>query len=92
MRNMYCIYDKKAESIVGGIILERVDAPAIRAFHDALNPKNGTVLSEHPEDFELWLLGALDDQGELVPNSGYKSVATGVQWAAANTISQEIAR
>lgn len=89
MRNMYCIYDNKAESIVGGIILERADAPAIRAFHDALDPKNGTVLSQHPEDFELYLLGALGDSGTVIPNNGYKSVATGAQWAAMSTLTME---
>lgn len=93
MRNMYCVYDLKSEAIAGGIILERLDAPAIRAFHDALDPKHATVLSSHPADFQLICLGSVDDSGQIVVNPSWLTpVATGAQWAAANYLNEEVSK
>lgn len=89
MRNLYAVYDLKAESIVGGIIMERLDAPAIRAFHDALDPKSNSILSQHPADFELRSLGAIDDQGVVLGYDEPATVATGAQWAAAAYLNEE---
>jgi len=90
-RNIYAVYDLKSESIVGGLIMERLDAPAIRAFHDALDPKSNTVLAQHPADFTLICLGSLEDSGQIYPTNidGPNTVATGAQWAAANYLSEE---
>lgn len=84
MKQLYIIYDIKAESVIGGIIQEAADGPAIRAFHDALNPKNQTVLSDHPEDFKLLCIGSMDATGLIVaPEPGLiPIIATGSQWAA----------
>lgn len=90
MRQLYCVYDLKAESLVGGIIMEKVDAPAIRAFHDALDPKANSILAQHPADFQLLCLGSVDDSGYIVVNPNYLNpVATGAQWAAAHFLSEE---
>lgn len=90
MRQMYAVFDIKSESIIGGIVLESRDAPAIRAFHDALTPKNNTVLSQHPEDFELILLGTLMDDGQVIPADKPTTIATGTQWAAANLLQETL--
>lgn len=87
MRSMYMVYDVKSRSTVGGIILESRDAPAIRAFHDALQPKNNTVLSEHPEDFQLLCVGVVDEQGQVIAAQEPAVIANGAQWAAATAIS-----
>lgn len=93
MRLMYSVYDTKAEGLVGGIIMERLDAPAIRAFHDALDAKSNSILSQHPEDFTLLCLGSIEDNGKIFLNhDGPTVVATGAQWAADKFISEEIGR
>lgn len=86
MKQLYTVYDLKAATVIGSIIQESGDAPAIRAFHDALNPKHQTVLSEHPEDFTLLCIGSMDSSGLIVaPEPGLiQTIATGAQWAAAN--------
>lgn len=92
-RSIYAVYDVKSESIIGGLIMERLDAPAIRAFHDALDPKLTTVLSQHPADFTLLCLGSIEDNGQMYPNiDGPNTVATGAQWAAANYLSEEVTK
>lgn len=88
MRNMYIVFDVKSESVLGGIVLEVKDAPAIRAFHDALNPKNNSVLSQHPADFELLVIGTIFDDGRIVAADAPSTVATGAQWAAANLMEE----
>jgi len=92
MRNIYTVYDLKSESIIGSLIMERLDAPAIRAFHDALDPKNQSILAAHPADFVLLCLGSLDDSGVIVPATEPQQIASGAQWAAANFLSEEIAK
>lgn len=84
-KSIYCVYDLKAESIVGGLILENHDAPAIRAFHDALDPKHNTVLSQHPSDFILICLGNINLERGVIQDAGgeYTVIAQGSQWAAA---------
>lgn len=93
MRQLYAVLDLKAESLIGGIIQERLDAPAIRAFHDALDSKSNSILSQHPADFSLLLLGTIEEDGRIYPNGdGPQVVATGAQWAAANYLTEEVAK
>lgn len=93
MRQLYGVLDLKAESLVGGIIMERSDPPAIRAFHDALDPKTNSLLSVHPADFSLMCLGTMSETGEIYTNpEGPKVVATGAQWAAAAYLNEEVAK
>lgn len=90
MKSIYSVFDLKSESLIGGLITERLDAPAIRAFHDALDPKNNTVLSAHPADFSLLCLGIVEEDGRVfVSDDRPTVVATGAQWAAANYLAEE---
>jgi hypothetical protein len=81
LRQIYAVYDNVSNTIASGLIVEKGDAPAIRAFHDALrNPQ--TQLGQHPADFSLLLLGNLDeDDGDIIPQAnGSITVATGNAW------------
>lgn len=80
---IYHLYDKVAQTVVGGIITANNDNVAMRDFTDALkNPQS--VLHTHPEDFNLLVLGHLEDDGTLVPcPGGPMVVSTGQAWALA---------
>lgn len=44
-------------------------ASAVRAFYDEVK-REGSEMFKHPEDYELWELGAfVEETGELVPAS-----------------------
>lgn len=60
---IYAIYDKKAQSIIGGLQLHKHDAAAIRLFSEyAKDPQ--TVLHKYLADFVLLHLGTLADGNE----------------------------
>lgn len=68
MKRLYCIYDRVAACILGSIIQESSDAPAIRAFHDALKSPQ-SQLSAHPADYDLLYLGDITTTG-VIHNEG----------------------
>lgn len=78
IRNVYAVYDTKAEDIHGGLLLLNHDAVAIRVFTDAYQAE-GTVIHTHPHDFKLVCLGYLKDR-ELV--SELRVIITGEQLVA----------
>nr|QJB18817.1 MAG: nonstructural protein [Microvirus sp.] len=79
-KNLYMVYDLVAETLIGSVILELTDAPAIRAFHDALRTKE-SLLAQHPADYQLVSLGELNmETGVMVASDGYIVVATGQSW------------
>lgn len=84
-KNLYMVYDKTAQTTIGGIIQEHRDAPAIRAFHDALGMKD-SLLAQHPADYTLLQIGILEEEtGLLLPMLGDSPVviATGSSWLEA---------
>lgn len=82
VKKLFAVYDKVAQTIIGGIAQEAHAAPAIRAFYDALNnPQAG--LQQHADDFILFELGELDiTTGLILPVLGESpiTIATGTQW------------
>lgn len=47
----------------------RTRGEANRAFRDLINNQENKQMNQHPEDFELYILGEYDDQtGELAPS------------------------
>lgn len=62
-KQIYAVYDRVAQDIVGGLFVFTHDAPAIRIFVDGLNDSS-TMLSKHPEDYALVCVGDLLDVGE----------------------------
>ncbi|WNK14975.1 MAG: nonstructural protein [Microvirus sp.] len=80
MKQLYTVYDVVAATIVGSIIQESLDAPAIRAFHDALKAPQ-SLLAQHPADYQLLLVGLIGYDGEITPAVPPKVIATGAAWA-----------
>lgn len=79
MRKLYQVYDIKAECIIGPLMVERRDAPAIRSFTDAL--KDPQSLGRHPDDYQLRYLADMNDAGFIVVPAGCPSVVmTGTAW------------
>lgn len=78
---IYTVFDKVANTIVGSLITEPHDAPAIRAFHDALGHPN-SILSQHPADFDLLKVAEITDTGEVSIGSYPRTVATGTAYLA----------
>lgn len=76
---LYQLWDTVAKSPMGPILLGQSDAPMVRMFVDLLgDPK--TMPGQHPEDFELRVLGTQDDgTGLVVAFTDPGVVMTGVQ-------------
>lgn len=78
-RKMYQLRDVVAGCLIGGIILERNDAPAVRAFYAGLEADK-SPLSENPRDYELICLGEYDDEVGVM-EATFNVIATGVEWS-----------
>lgn len=82
MKNIYVVYDIKAEGMVGSLILDRNDAPVIRGFYDLLGDSR-SYESRHPEDYELYQVGHCDDEGGI-EETPRRLVTTGRLWKDSN--------
>lgn len=58
--NLYCVYDKRAETIVGPIDRATSSVPIIRAVKDSLTDPQ-SIIGKNPEDFQVICIGRLDD-------------------------------
>lgn len=56
---IYAIFDLVANQMVGSLILLPGDAAARRYFGDGVAAR-GSIISSHPQDFELRAIGELD--------------------------------
>lgn len=76
------IRDRLAESI-GPVMVFTAGPAAIRSFSDlAVDPQ--TMISRHPEDFDLMQVATIDEgSGEVTPLSPPLVLLTGVAWLAA---------
>lgn len=81
MRNLYQLYDLTANTVLGSIIIEKHDGPAVRTFNDVLADRN-TMPGQHPQDFILLQIGQQDeDTGDISPLAGgVRTVTTGTAW------------
>ena len=86
-KNIYAVRDTVANSISSGLIMEPLDAPAIRAFYDALS-QEGSALNKHPADFDLLLLGCIDIETGDIVTAGTKIIATGSGWLSSQEITK----
>lgn len=77
MNRLYQIYDKKAESVVGPIMSCKADAVAIRAFSDNMRQAD-SPLAQHPEDFDLLLIGEQGDSGHIYNNERTETLMQGL--------------
>ncbi|WNK13787.1 MAG: nonstructural protein [Microvirus sp.] len=78
-KRLYMVYDLVANTVLGGIMLENADAPAMRAFNDALGNKE-SLLGQHPKDFNLLYLGEIAEDG-TIHDCGPDIIATGASWS-----------
>lgn len=86
-KEVYAIYDKVAEEIIGGLLAFTHDAPVIRIFLDGLADPS-TMLHKHPDDYELLSLGCITGL-EVVPHSnGPRTVLTGSAWKATRELEE----
>ena len=81
MRILYAIFDNKAGDMAGHnpVIAVRADAVALRYFHDAATAQDSAI-NRHVEDYDLWALGTIDDDGTITPNK--RLIITGRIWYA----------
>lgn len=76
---LYRVFDTKAETGIGPLLMEPRDAPAIRTFTDAL--KDAQSLGRHPEDYELLYLGDMNEHCAItIPNECPTLVLAGTLW------------
>lgn len=77
-KRMYQLRDCVANCLVGPILLERSDPPAVRSFYMTFeNPQS--QLAASPQDYELVCIGTHDDEDGIV-DGDYSVVATGKDW------------
>lgn len=82
LKQLYVVYDKVADTIIGGIVQENNDAPAMRAFSDALGTPD-SILAKHPEDYALLHIGEIRPSGEIIPCDP-QTIITGKLWKEMN--------
>lgn len=76
MRNIYCIWDRVAGSIVGALVLGVNDRAVERMFADVLADES-TPISKHPGDYQLMKLGSINDSTGAIEAEGPEIVAYG---------------
>lgn len=77
-KKMYQLRDVVSNCLVGPILLERNDAPAVRAFYAGLEDAK-SQLSQYPQDYELMCLGEYDDE-KGIGEAQFFVIARGVEW------------
>lgn len=82
MRSLYAIRDKKAETLLGNVVMMHNDVVATRMFKEAAASKD-TPINKYPEDFELLRIAEIDEDSGAV--KGYdtpSAVYDGSVWLA----------
>lgn len=77
---LYQMYDTLAQSVAGPIIIEKRDAPAIRAFHSVLAQGHKTLPGQYPSNFELRMIGSQDEDTAQLTALTPATIATGSAW------------
>lgn len=80
MQKIFAIYDHVADAIIGGLHLHRHQASAIRMFGDIATLPDSSI-GLHPEDFDLLLLGVLNDDHTITACK--EIILAGAVWSAA---------
>lgn len=77
---LYAIIDTTTKQIVGGLQMHRNSASAIRQLADIA--RGDTIVNKHPLDFELRLLGTIDNNTYSISAELAETIITGDQIAA----------
>lgn len=83
---IYAIYDRVADSIIGGLQTHKHDAAAVRAFTDVARDSQ-TMIHRHPADYDLVKLGYVTHQCTLDPE--YSLLLNGSTLAALDSQADE---
>lgn len=82
-KQLYQLYDRKAQLTAGPIMAAHRAAPIVRAFHELLGDKTSEP-GKYPEDFDILHIGSQDEEtGKITPIEKPEAIAMGSQWAAA---------
>lgn len=77
IKGIYVVYDRVAETVVGGILMFPHHAAAVRFFKDVAADQ-GTSVAKHIGDHDLLCLGHIDEVHALVtPLPGPETVLAG---------------
>lgn len=80
MKRIYGVMDLLSDSLIGPLVLQAHDAPAIRLFTDLLNSPD-TIVSKHPKDHALVCFGMLTPTNQVV-GIEREIVMSGETWLA----------
>lgn len=79
MKNVYCIYDSKAEAYMSPWFVDK-DGQALREFQDAVQNRE-TPFNKHPEDYTLFKIGSYDERtGKLSSLETPVSMGVGIEY------------
>lgn len=81
-QGIYAIFDTMAKDITGGLYLHKHQAAAVRFYADVATDKD-TSIYRHPQDYDLILLGYIQEDLTLEPR--YSVILKGSVWIAAQT-------
>lgn len=68
------IKDNAVDAFQPGVHVVRAKGEALRNFSDAINDPNNKQLHQHAADFDLWILGELDDQDGTITSNPQRLV------------------
>lgn len=71
--NIYSLFDRKLKTF-GQLVLDRNDFAVQRGLLDALTASADTLIAKHPEDFDLYHVGAFDEETGKVEGHDFKLV------------------
>lgn len=63
---LVAVKDLAVQAFQPGVHATRARGEALRNFTDAVNDPNNKQLHAHAQDFELWILGELDDETGVI--------------------------
>lgn len=85
---LYQIYDKIAEAVVGPIMSANRAAPIIRSFYELLADER-RELNKHAADYDLLHIATQDEETGEILAFRPETTATGAAWLAAKTNREE---
>lgn len=78
LTGIYAILDLLSESYAGTVLhIFKHEAAAVRFYNDVAGTPD-TMINKHPEDFDLYRLGYIDENNLLVAE--HQLIFTGKQW------------
>lgn len=79
MKNVYCIFDSKAEAYMTPWFVDK-DGQALREFEDAIRDPQ-SPFNKHPEDYTLFKIGTFDQwKGKLSSLDTPVSMGVGIEY------------